>query len=350
MLNPSPEPAASDPDRFLAAWVILFFAAALAAFYAGAARYLLPLAAPLALLAARAAPKPKLFLAASAAVQLALSLLLATAYYQYVAQYRDFAARLEPLVESSRLWFSADWGLRYYLEAIGGEHVLADRAVLPQAVLVTSRLGAAGGVQTLGSKREVLRAEIRTKTIPLTVVGIGSRSGNASAGFGLLPFDYGEQLLDEVVAEAVGVPDPTASYLTMAAPEAEGQLMLGFHQLEQNQWRWIGPRAMAVLRAPVSNQPGAEAASDREGISTVLELAFHIPETAPARNVAVQLNGKPLASETYPGPGTYTLRAPATVSFGQSVTVEIAVDRTFRVAGDARDLGVIITALGFVER
>jgi hypothetical protein len=325
-----------NPDRFLAAWVILFFAAALAAFYAGAARYLLPLAAPLALLAARTVSKT--LLAAGVAVQLAFSLVLATAYYQYVSQYRDFAARLEPLVESRRMWFNADWGLRYYLESIGGEHVLSDRPVLPQAALVTSRLGGVASVQAMGKRREVLRAEIRTRSIPLAVVGVGSRSGNASAGFGLLPFDYGERLLDEVVAEVVGVPEPTASYLTMASPEAGDHLMLGFHQLEQGQWRWIGPRATAVLRAP-----GSET-------SPMIEVSFHIPGMAPARTVTVEINGEVAALETYPGPGAYTLRAPVTAARGEAVTVGISVDESFQVAGDARELGVVVTALGFVER
>jgi hypothetical protein len=210
-------------------------------------------------------------------------------------------------------------------------------------------------VQAQGSRREILRAEIRTGAIPLAVVGVGSRSGNASAGFGLLPFDYGDKLLDEVVAELIGVPRPTASHLTMAAPEAGNHLMLGFYQLEQNQWRWIGPRALAVLRAPDSEGPAP------------FELSFHIPETAPARKVTVSLDGKMVASETYSGPGTYTLQGPVEVragsgtesepvsearplvalSPGQTVTVEISVDQTFQAAGDSRDLGIVVTALGF---
>ncbi len=328
--------SAAEADRFLAAWVILFFAGALAAFYAGAARYLLPLAAPLALLAARTAPRQ--LLAAGFAVQLAFSLLLATAYDQYVSQYRDFAERLEPIVGERRLWFNADWGLRYYLEAIGGEQVLSSQPLAPQSTLVTSRLGGVAPIQTLGQRRELSRTEIRTGAIPLTVVGAGSRSGNASAGFGLLPFDIGECLLDEVVAEVVGVPEPTASYLTMSAPEAEGHLMLGFHQLEQGQWRWIGPRAMAVLRAP-----------DFETGAANFELSFHIPETAPARTVTIEINGERIAAETYPGPGAYTIQTPVAVEPGEAVTVEISVDRGFRVAGDSRELGIIVTALGFVE-
>jgi hypothetical protein len=321
-------------ERFLAGWLLLFFVLSLAAFYAGAARYLLPLAAPLALLAARAAPVS--LLAAGIGVQLLFSLLLATAYYQYVSRYREIAARLEPLGAAHRLWFNADWGLRYYLEQTGGEHVLADEPLQPQAALITSRLGGVARAQVFGQRREVLREEIRNAGIPLVVVGAGSRSGNASAGFGLLPFDYGEHLLDEVVAEVTGAAEPTASFVSMGAPEAEAHLTLGFYQLEQTQWRWIGPRAMAVLRAP-------------GGSGIEFELAFHIPETAPARTVTVRMDGKPLASETYPGPGSYTLRAPAEVEAGTAVSVEISVDRTFQAAGDARNLGIIVSGLGFVQ-
>ena len=81
--------------------------------------------------------------------------------------------------------------------------MLADRPIQPGSALVTSRLGGMAPVQAQGSRREILRAEIRTGAIPLAVVGVGSRSGNASAGFGLLPFDYGDKLLDEVVAELI---------------------------------------------------------------------------------------------------------------------------------------------------
>ena len=160
-------------------------------------------------------------------------------------------------------------------------------------------------------------------------------------------------LLDEVVAEVVGASEPTDSYLTMAAPEADNQLLLGFYQLEQNQWRWIGPRAMAVLLAPDAGgaKPGgSDAARDSRAIAVPFELAFHIPEAAPARRVTVQLDGRPLASETYLGPGGYTLRAAAMVVPGRPATVEISVDRAFRVAGDSRELGIIVSGLGFVQK
>ena len=70
-----------EPDTlFLLAWIGIFFAGALVIFFAGAARYLLPMAAPVALLASRLRPK---WLAAGFALQLALSLGLAAVNYQH---------------------------------------------------------------------------------------------------------------------------------------------------------------------------------------------------------------------------------------------------------------------------
>jgi hypothetical protein len=82
----------------------------------------------------------------------------------------------------------------------------------------------------------------------------------------------------------------------------------------------------------------------------MIEVSFHIPGMAPARTVTVEINGEVAALETYPGPGAYTLRAPVTAARGEAVTVGISVDESFEVAGDARELGVVVTALGFVER
>src|SRR5206468_744770 len=64
---------------FLAIWAVVFFAGAMLIFFAGSARYLLPIAAPVAILAARTAPAGPRWLAAAFGLQLLLSLGLATA-------------------------------------------------------------------------------------------------------------------------------------------------------------------------------------------------------------------------------------------------------------------------------
>ena len=104
-----------EPDtRFLLAWIGIFFAGALAIFFAGSARYLLPMAAPVAILASRL---PVKWLAPAFAAQLALALALATVNYQHWDGYRTFAAALRGPSAGHRVWVDNDWGLRYYLEA-----------------------------------------------------------------------------------------------------------------------------------------------------------------------------------------------------------------------------------------
>src|SRR5581483_3601708 len=66
--------------QFLAAWIAIFFAGAVAVFFAGSARYLLPLAAPVALLVSRLGPR---WLTIGFAAQLSLGLGLAAANYMH---------------------------------------------------------------------------------------------------------------------------------------------------------------------------------------------------------------------------------------------------------------------------
>ncbi|MCU1237499.1 MAG: hypothetical protein JWP63_5466, partial [Candidatus Solibacter sp.] len=64
-----------EPDtRFLLAWIAIFFAGAVVLFFSGSARYLLPMAAPVCILASRTGSK---WLAPAFALQLALALALA---------------------------------------------------------------------------------------------------------------------------------------------------------------------------------------------------------------------------------------------------------------------------------
>ena len=125
---------------FLAAWAVIFFAGALLIFFAGSARYLLPIAAPVAILAARNY-MPR-WLAAGFALQLILSLGLATANYQHWDGYRKFADTLAPDAAQHRVWVNAEWGLRYYLESEGALPLAQDQVVQPGDTIVSSELAA----------------------------------------------------------------------------------------------------------------------------------------------------------------------------------------------------------------
>ncbi|HEV2690685.1 MAG TPA: glycosyltransferase family 39 protein, partial [Bryobacteraceae bacterium] len=107
---------------FLAQWVLIFFAAALIIFFAGSARYLLPIALPIAIFASRYARRRWLEFAFGAG--LVLSVALAMVNYQHWDGYRQFARQLKSDVESKHVWVNDEWGLRYYLESEGARPLL----------------------------------------------------------------------------------------------------------------------------------------------------------------------------------------------------------------------------------
>ena len=322
-------------ERFLAAWVLLFFAGALVLFFAGSARYLLPAAAPVALLVTRSFRYRTRWLAAGIALQFALSLALAFVNYQHWDGYRQFASQLRRETESRRVWINGEWGLRFYFEADGGLPLERGQAVDPGDMVVSSDLAfplryTTGG----GALAPFAGAEIRT-SLPLRLVGLGNRSAWSSAAFGLRPFDISTGPIDRVRAQVVIERKPEVSWLPMNAPEAERQIASGVYELEGGRWRWMSDRAVFLLKRPAA--------------PSVVAVAFHIPEQAPARRVALWVDGAKVAEKVFPTPGTYTLvSGPVTVA-GESATIMVNVDKAFSVPGDHRRLGIILSEIGFRE-
>ena len=95
------------PD-FLQAWIAIFFAAALVIFFAGSARYLLPIAAPVVLIAS----KQKRWLPAAFAIQLALGLAMAAVNYQHWDGYRKFAEPSTTRLQTSEPGSTANGDMR----------------------------------------------------------------------------------------------------------------------------------------------------------------------------------------------------------------------------------------------
>lgn len=328
--------SAGSPDwqtRFLSSWVLVFFAGALALFFAGSARYLLPVAAPAAFLAVRRLEHRPAWLAAGIACQLALSLSLAWVNYQHWDGYRRFAESLRPETETHRVWINGEWGLRFYFEADGGLPLLRGQAVRPGEFVVTSDLAypiefTTGG----GVLAPVLEHEIRP-LLPLRLIGLGARSGYSSASLGLRPFDISTAPVDRVRFSVVRERKPERSWLPMNAPEASYQIVSGVYQLEDNRFRWMGGRAVLLLKNP--------------GRAAPIHVSFFIPAQAPGRRVSVAVDGATVAHETYPAPGAYTLVSRPVSATSENVTVVIGVDRTFSVPGDHRRLGIVLIAVGF---
>ena len=317
-----------EPDTlFLLAWIGVFFAGALVIFFAGAARYLLPMAAPAVLLASRLRPK---WLAAGFVLQLALSLGLAAVNYQHWAGYRQFAESLRGPAAGHRVWIDGEWGLRYYLESDGALPLKKTQRLRPGDIVVSSELSAS--VNPVAPFAPLRTAEIRP-AIPLRLIGLESHSGYSTVSKGFWPFGISAGLIDRVRAVEVAERHPTLAYLPMNAPEAADQIVGGIFSLEDNRFRWMSRTAVVALASPPAALP--------------LRATFTIPPQARARRVTLLLDGREVASQTYPAPGTYTLESPPVRAAGAVATVEIVIDETFFAPGDTRELGIVLTAVGF---
>lgn len=299
----------------LAAWTLLFFAAALVLFFAGSARYLLPVAVPVSILVA--ARLKAAWLWTGVALSAALSLSLATVNFEHQRAYRDLYR------EAPRVFTNAEWGLRYALESKGARELRKEDVLWPGDALITSAYSRPVENTPLAT---VAEREIQS-AIPLRIVGLGSKSGYSSVVWGLRPFEISRAPLDRVRIDLVTEREVRLSWLDIGKPEAAPQLVSGIY----NSDRWTGARAVAVLHRPPQ--------------ATTLEVNYWVPPQSPARSVQLLAGGRVLATDTFTAPGLRKITAPAPP--GDIATVTLVVDRTFTVPPDQRQLGVMLTSLGF---
>ena len=135
-----------------------------------------------------------------------------------------------------------------------------------------------------------------------------------------------------------------ATMIHVADPRASLQLVKGFHDVEENAWRWTAGRFAVTLRPPAwAGERGA-----------MLHLNFSVPGPVIEKLQSVTLSAGigeiALAPETYTKPGAYvyTREVPAGAMGGDAVTVEFALDK-FLPPGevDQRELGVVVSSVGF---
>lgn len=170
---------------FAAQWLLLFFAPAMLVFFAGSARYLLPVAAPLAILVVNNLRKNIVLIGVG--LSMALSLGLATVNYQHWGAYRTLAASPPFQAAGHRVWVNADGGERYYFEAAGAIPLPKNALVQPGDVVISSAL--AGGVPAGVPLATLSETEIRPG-IPLRTISLedGRRIRSAREGCCRLSF------------------------------------------------------------------------------------------------------------------------------------------------------------------
>jgi hypothetical protein len=318
---------------FLAQWILIFFAGALAIFYAGSARYLLPIALPIAILATEYARTRPRLIQASLACGFALGVTLAVVNYQHWDGYRQFARSLASDAQSKRVWINSEWGLRYYLQSGGGLPLHQGQAIHPGEIVASSTLGLPIAFTTGGGVLAPIAERTITSPIPLRLVALQSRAAYSSTMLGLRPFDISVAPMDHLSAELMIEHKPTLTDLPMSAPEAPQQIISGVYQLENGQWRWMSQTATILLKPP--------------GQPTPVTVRFYIPDSSPARQVTLALNDHTIASQTYSAPGTFSLSSAPMMPDGDSAKLTITVDKGFFAPGDSRELAIILSEIGF---
>lgn len=317
---------------FLARWVLIFFGVAVVLFYAGSARYLLPLALPLTILITRALEKRPAILVALIVLQSVLGILLAAVNYDHWDGYRRVVTQWSKDWEGKRVWMNAELGLRFYAEAAGALPLERGQAVRPGDIVITSALTEPVDFTTGGGVRVPMAETPVTSRWPFRLIGLGSKSAYSTAEAGFLPFDVLNGPIDVVREETVAERKPTLSDLPMNAREAEAQIVSGVYKLEDHRYRWMGKRAVLLLKRP--QQPGP------------VEVDVHVPEVAKARRVTVSVDGAQVADAELKQGGQQIVTSPVTPA-GDVVTVTIEVDQTLSAAGDQRVLGMILVGVRF---
>ncbi len=138
-----------------------------------------------------------------------------------------------------------------------------------------------------------------------------------------------------------------ATLVHAADPRSSAQFVSGFHDIEQNAWRWTEGRFAVVLRVP---RGAAE-----KGAVLRLKLAVPDPVIAKLQTVTLRasIDGTSFTPETFTQSGefTYEREIPADLMAGESAKVEFFLDKSLPAGDvDRRELGVIVSSVGFETR
>ena len=145
----------------------------------------------------------------------------------------------------------------------------------------------------------------------------------------------------------VAGPGSLASMIRMADASSSSQLIRGFHDLENKAWRWTAGKFTVALRTP----PGA----DKNG--ALLVLNFTIPSVSldklKTMTLSAKTGGAGLAPETFATPGEhrYQREVPASALSKDVVEADFSLDKVLPPGDkDGRELGVIVTSVGFESK
>lgn len=147
-------------------------------------------------------------------------------------------------------------------------------------------------------------------------------------------------------AATIDEPEELASSIEVGDPRADAQLLYGFHASEGQHWRWTMKKFAVSLRPP----PGGPLLGAR------LEMRFTLLDAVAEKlkdlSITATVNGRRLAPfhVTHPGDQKYSMLVPKRVLAGDAVTVEFELSRAVPPGEiDGRELGLVVTSIGFAE-
>ncbi len=182
-------------DFFLSLWFAGMLIGCVLAFFSGSARYLLPACPALLLIVIRSVKRAPVFYASLIAVQVVLGFALSYTDYEFAGlgrrEARDFGSHY--VSKPQPFLFSAEWGLRYYLSSMGGQIAAEDTTGAPGELFVKSRLALGrtfDGLELIDQRTYRIRS-------PFRLLAQDSHAGFWSDGWGVLPFWFSREPLDE---------------------------------------------------------------------------------------------------------------------------------------------------------
>jgi hypothetical protein len=140
------------------------------------------------------------------------------------------------------------------------------------------------------------------------------------------------------------------SELNLGNPAHAVQLKSGFHQIEENAWRWTEPKFTVELKAPFAGQKVGATLLLAAAVPDILILKSNGPVT-----IAAKLNGAPLGQQTYPKAGPVDFRAdvPAAMLRADTLLVEFTITPGLApnsFPGDGRALGLIVSKVALEKK
>jgi hypothetical protein len=178
----------------LALWCLGYLLFTFAAFFAGAARYLMPLAVPLVILFVWQNESNPRRLKLALGISLFLGLNLSFADYELARVHSEL-----PPPPGKDFLVDGEWGFRYHMVRLGGHPLERQSEWRPGQWIVGSEMAVGAHYLSQAELTAVPQGTLDLKSrTPFRVIDRYAHSGFESAGFGLLPFSFSWRPIDRI--------------------------------------------------------------------------------------------------------------------------------------------------------